>query len=118
MAEMTVHQDVKAGDPIAFAGQRALRTREQRALRLFEQRGEQIEQAGEGIYWVPSWDGERTYTVRYPVDEGEQESCTCNDNTYRGVHCMHIYCCAIHVCKKRARRRRVALYAMCTGELA
>jgi hypothetical protein len=97
---------VRAGDPFAYAGKQEFRTREERAIRLYELRGSRIEQAGEGIYWVPSWDGEREYVVHYPVDEGEAESCTCADHQYRGVNCMHILCAAIYVARKRARRRK------------
>ena len=119
MTEAIQRIQTRAGDPIAHAGTQVLRTREQRALRLFEMRGHEIEQAGEAVYWVPSWAGERTYTVRYPVDEGEQESCECADHVFRGVNCIHILCCAIRVSKKRAQRRRNVVASLAVvGELA
>jgi hypothetical protein len=110
---------VKAGDGFAYAGVRATRTREERAIRLFEMRGHEIEQAGEAVYWVPSWDGQRTYTVHYPVNETETESCTCPDHVFRDAICIHILATAVRCSKKMAQRRRNAVASLAVvGELA
>lgn len=116
--DTTIVKEVRsfAGDGIAHAGRQALRTREGRALRLYEMRGSEIQQVGEGVYWVPSWDGEREHVVRYPVGENETETCSCPDHAYRGAQCMHILCAAIYAAKKRQQRRRNFIHAFVVGE--
>jgi hypothetical protein len=108
-----IEVSVRQGDPFAYEGGRSRKgqntdpwSREQRAIRLYEHRGHQIEQAGDDIFWVPSWDGERTHVVHYPVAEGETESCTCADHVYRGATCMHILAVAIREAKRASQRRR------------
>jgi uncharacterized Zn finger protein len=107
---------VAAGDPIAYAGSKSCKNREERALRLFERRGRQIAQAGEGLYYCPSWDGSREYTVHYPVGENETETCTCPDHVYRGAVCLHIMATAIRVAKVQARNRQNLIHAFLGDE--
>ena len=74
-------------------------TRTARALRLYEERGREIERIGEDLYLVPSQDGERAYPVLY----GESESCLCPDHQYRGVSCVHLLATGIYCAKHRIR---------------
>ncbi len=81
-------------------------TRELRALALHRERGAEIVLVDRDTYEVPSQDGERLYEVVYG---GDTESCTCPDNTYRSVACVHLYAVGIHRAKRRgasARRLR------------
>ena len=45
-----------------------------RAVRLYEERGHEVEALGGGVYMVPSADGERFYRVDY-----RNETCNCPD---------------------------------------
>jgi hypothetical protein len=116
MTDVTIREDTRAGDPIAFAGTKAVRTREQRGLRYFGERGHEIQRAGEGVFWVPSRGGNRTYTVRYPADEGGQESCSCPDASYGDSTCLHLYAVAIKVAKDRERSRKNFIHSVVWGE--
>ena len=78
-------------------------TRTARALRLYEERADEIVQIAPGIYCVPSQDGERSYRVHY----GATESCECPDHTYRGVSCVHIYAVGIAAAKGTIRHPEV-----------
>jgi hypothetical protein len=109
VAEVIIERTSRSGDGIAYAGYVSARTREQRALRLFERRGHQIEQAGENLFYCPSWDGTTEHVVRYG---GEEESCDCPDHIYRGSTCMHLLAVAIRSAKRRARSRRNAIAAV------
>ena len=79
-------------------------TRTARALRLYEERGREIERIGEDLYLVPSQDGERAYPVLY----GEREECLCPDHQYRGATCVHILATGIYCAKRRIRPELVA----------
>ena len=68
-----------------------------RALRLYEEHGDEILQLSPDIFLVPSQDGRRFYRVQY----GEHEFCSCPDHSYRGVNCVHIYCLGIAMAKGR-----------------
>ena len=73
-----------------------------RGLKLFEERGHEIERVWSDLYLVPSCTGERTYRVRYGRD---QESCDCHDFEFHGENCKHIYCVAISRAKRRGAAR-------------
>jgi hypothetical protein len=109
----TVHKETRAGDPIAYAASRALKTREQRAIALYEGFGDRIEQYGETLFYCPSQDGSRSYRVDYG---GDVERCSCDDFRYRtgpsGGTCVHLYTMAIAGAKKRAQRRRNFIAAL------
>ncbi len=66
-----------------------------RGLRLFEERGHEIERLPGDVYLVPG-SGDRTYTVDYAA-----ETCTCPDHTRREIACKHLYAVGI----SRATRR-------------
>src|SRR4051812_12289685 len=58
-----------------------------RAVRLFEEHGDEIEDLGDGIYNVPSSTGTGSYPVNYT-----NESCSCPDaefHTEDGFACKH-----------------------------
>ncbi len=103
MTETIVAPDARKGDGFFAAGQRAIETREARALRLFYADGDRIEQAGPLLYYCPSQDGERYYHVEYG---GQDERCTCPDWQYRGQPCVHLLATAIKQAKGRAKRRK------------
>ncbi len=85
-------------DTITVAQPRTLDTRESRAIALYRDHGRQIVLVDRNTYECPSQDGTRTYEVVYG---GDTESCTCPDNTYRSVACVHLLAVAV----KRAKRR-------------
>jgi hypothetical protein len=109
----TVHQEVRAGDGLAHVGYAALRSREERAIRLFQEHGGQIQQIGPDIYLTPSQDGSLEYLVRYG---GEIEECECNDYVCRGRTCVHLYAVALRVAKKRGQRRDNFVHSFVAGE--
>ncbi len=82
-------------------------SRELRALQLVQAHGKAIERLDRDLYLVPSQDGLRTYRVEY----GEVEACSCPDQGYRGVACVHLYALGVHLAKRRGStaRRLVAL---------
>jgi hypothetical protein len=70
----TIAQETRAGDGFFAAGEarERLETREQRALKLYREHGDEIEQVASNLYWVPGQDGRCEYVLRYPVAVGEQ----------------------------------------------
>ncbi len=76
-------------------------TREQRGLKLFEERGRLIERVAPDFYLVPSQDGERFYHVDY-----RDETCDCPDHEHRRATCLHIYAVGISLAKRRAKAVR------------
>ena len=73
-------------------------TRAARALRLYEERGHEIERLAEDLYRVPSCTGHSVYTVRY----GDVEACECPDFLYGGGRsCKHLLAVGIAHAKKR-----------------
>jgi hypothetical protein len=80
-------------------------TREARGIQLFEERGEDIQQLGRGVYSVPSCSGRDEYLVRY---SDSAESCECKDFEFGHV-CKHLYATALFSAKRRrAVRTRFA----------
>ena len=79
-------------------------TRALRALALYEAHGHRIQDLGEGLFRVPSQDGQRSYVVRY----GEVEACACPDHLYRCATCVHILAVGIYCAKHRIRPELVA----------
>jgi predicted nucleic acid-binding Zn finger protein len=81
-------------------------TRLQRGVRLFRERGHQIERLEIHTYAVPSCSGDETYTVY--TDMG---CCTCPDHRAAkkaGEACKHRVAVEVFICKRRAARRRMA----------
>ncbi len=81
-------------------------TRLQRGVRLFRERGHQIERLEIHTYAVPSCSGDETYTVF--TDMG---CCSCPDHRAAkkaGEACKHRVAVEIFVAKRRAARRRRA----------
>jgi predicted nucleic acid-binding Zn finger protein len=79
-------------------------TREQRALRLYRERGDEIRHLYGSTYRVPAQDGERVYGVEY----GAREYCSCADHRYRNETCVHLYALGIAVAKGRLVHPEVA----------
>ncbi|MDP8951617.1 MAG: hypothetical protein M3N18_05170 [Actinomycetota bacterium] len=75
-------------------------TPESRALRLYRERGAEIERTGPWTYLVPSLSGGEPHAVNYKRETGD-----CADHGYRGVLCVHVYAVGIHRAKRRGGRR-------------
>ncbi len=81
-------------------------TRLQRGIRLFAERGSEIERLEIHTYAVPSCSGDETYTVY--TDMG---CCTCPDHRAAkkaGEACKHRVAVEVFTAKRRAARRRNA----------
>ncbi len=81
-------------------------TRLQRGIRLFNERGAEIERIGINTYRAPSCTGEDSYLVF--TDMG---CCTCPDHRRAkaaGEACKHRVAIEIFTAKRRATRRRRA----------
>ncbi len=82
-------------------------TRLQRGVRLFHERGHEIERTPGGTYRVPSCSGEASYVVYL----GEVTCCSCPDHRRAreaGEFCKHVHAAHIFSAKARAARRRRA----------
>jgi hypothetical protein len=81
-------------------------TRLQRGVRLFRERGAEIERLEIHTYAVPSCSGDETYTVYTDLS-----CCTCPDHRRAkaaGERCKHYHAVEIFTAKRRAARRRRA----------
>lgn len=79
-------------------------TRELRGLKLYRERGDEIEPQGRGVYLVPGCSGS-TYTVDLAVFSDE-ESCTCPDHReHPEFTCKHLTAATLYRAKDNARRR-------------
>ncbi len=79
-------------------------TREVLALRLYRERGAEIERTGPYTYLVPSCTGTGSWAVNY-----RGETCDCPDFERRRVPCKHVYAVGIHRAKRRASSRPAGL---------
>ncbi len=86
-------------------------TREARGIQLFEERGDEIQQLGRGLYSVPSCTGRGDYLVHYSA---EAESCQCKDFEFGHV-CKHLYAVALFAAKRRRAVRVIAPVLMDEG---
>ena len=74
-------------------------TRLGRAVLLFEEHGEDIEDLGGGIYLVPNAQGTQFYRVDY-----RNESCNCPDAEFHPeLTCKHVFAVGIYLAKRRVR---------------
>ncbi len=81
-------------------------TRLQRGIRLFAERGHEIERIAAHTYRVPSCSGDETYTVF--TDMG---CCSCPDHRHAkaaGEACKHRVAVEVFLAKRRAARRHRA----------
>ncbi len=83
-------------------------TRLQRGVRLFNERGHEIERISAHTYRVPSCTGEGFYTAYTDL-----RACTCPDHirakaSGNGERCKHVIAAEIVLAKRRAARRRRA----------
>ncbi|MDP9457513.1 MAG: hypothetical protein M3Q60_17445 [Actinomycetota bacterium] len=79
-------------------------TRLQRGVRLYRERGHEIERLEIHTYAVPSCSGDETYTVYTDL-----RCCTCPDHRRAkaaGERCTHFHAAGIYAAKRRAARRR------------
>jgi hypothetical protein len=79
--------------------------RAERALKLFEERGDEIEHVVADIYLVPSCSDRGAYRVRYG---GLEESCSCKDFEFGGGRaCKHLLAVgAMHAARRSGVRVR------------
>jgi len=91
-------------DATSLALQCSPDSRELRALKLYQEQGNKIRHMYGSTYRVPSQDGERAYEVEY----GRHEYCSCRDNRYRNINCVHIYALAIATAKGSIRHPQLA----------
>jgi hypothetical protein len=106
--DTTIVKEVRTGDPIATAGQQALRTREERALVFYRERGGEVTRMSDSVYRVPSFS---RADVEYVVDY-DAETCTCPPGTYRpSTPCQHVLLVGVINAKRRHRARRVFIHA-------
>ncbi len=83
-------------------------SRLQRGIRLFAERGAEIERIAAHTYRVPSCTGEGFYTAYTDL-----RACTCPDHikakaSGNGERCKHVVAAEIVLAKRRAARRRWA----------
>ncbi len=91
-------------------------TREARGIQLFEERGDEIQQLGRGLYSVPSCTRKGDYLVEY--DPRGDARCQCRDFEFHGQDhpCKHIYGVSLFAAKRRrAVRTRFAPVLMDEG---
>ena len=79
-------------------------TRELRGLRLYRERGDEIEPLGHGKYRVPSCTGGQPYVVDL-APLGGDESCSCPDHA-KGHTCKHLIAATLYRAKRQAEHRR------------
>ena len=71
--------------------------RASRALRLYRERGAEIERTGPWTYLVPSCTGTGSWAVNY-----RRETCDCPDALRNPeTSCKHVYAVGIHRAKRR-----------------
>ena len=88
-------------------------SRAERALRLFEERGDDIVELAAGVYRVPSCSGTGSYDVLY----GEREECPCPDYQYGGGRpCKHLICIGIMHAARRSGVREVRIPRVVGGD--
>ena len=78
-----------------------------RGIKLYRERGDQIERLTANVYAVPSCSGGRSYVVDTALGH-----CTCPDHERAkalGVACKHRVAAEIVQAKRRAARNRVAV---------
>ncbi len=80
-------------------------TRELRGLKLYRERGHEIEHTGHGRYEVPGCSG-GTYEVDLKVFTDEPETCSCPDHQRHKQPCKHVYAVSLYRAKSRAKARR------------
>ncbi len=81
-------------------------TRLQRGVRLFAERGHEIERTTANTYRVPSCSGTGSYLVYLDL-----RACLCPDHRRAkaaGERCKHFHAAYIFAAKRRAARRRAA----------
>jgi hypothetical protein len=84
-------------------------TRIGRAVLLYEEHGEEIEDQGDGIYIVPSSTGAGSYRVDYT-----NETCDCPDYEFHPEEvCKHILAVGISLAKRRTRGARSCFCDAC-----
>jgi SWIM zinc finger len=88
-------------------------SRAERALRLFEERGQGIQRIAAGVYRVPSCSGTGSYDVLY----GQREECPCPDYQYGGGRpCKHLIAVGIMHAARRSGVREVRTVRVAAGD--
>lgn len=83
----------------------SIRSRVLRGIKLHQERADEIEPQGKGVYRIPGGSG--FYRVNLAIFEGD-ESCSCPDFRRHHLTCKHIACATLHRSKVRAAGRRVS----------
>ena len=83
-----------------------------RALDLYREHGEDLQNLGEDVFEVPSCTGRKVYRVRYG---GEVEACECPDFQFGHV-CKHLLAVGIAHAARRSGVREVCLPAAVAGD--
>jgi hypothetical protein len=92
----------------------SVKSRAERALALFEERGSLVRSVAADTFEVPSCGmiGKR-YVVRYG---GGLESCTCKDFEFNGGSCKHLICVGIAHAARRSGIREIRILATVAGD--
>jgi hypothetical protein len=89
-------------------------SRDERALKLFEERGHEIRRMGENLYRVPSCSGPGSYDVLYG---GAREECPCPDFQFGcGRACKHLIALGIMYAARRSGVRVRQSFAHAAGD--
>lgn len=91
----------KGTNPMAVTS--VAETREQRGLRIWRERGDEIRPMSSGGLSVPSESGERTYRVSLM-----DHRCGCPDHERRGETCKHLFAATVWAAHERTKRARRA----------
>jgi len=90
-----------------------LNGRDARALRLFEERGQEIRQIGTDLFEVPSCTVREAYIVEYG---GLVESCTCKNFEFNGGPCKHMIATALLFAARRSGVREIRIPTVVAGD--
>jgi hypothetical protein len=92
---MAVRSLAHPAHPVPFETKERIR----RALKLYEEHGDEIVQSGPREYRVPGCRGGR-YTVKVP--RTGEANCSCKDYRRRQTPCKHCYLATLYIAKRNA----------------
>lgn len=95
-----------------------VRARVLRGLKLFQERGHEIERAPRpASFYIPSCSGEERYEASLGIDD-DAPSCSCPDFRRRQQACKHVYCLEIWTAHRNRQRARGRGPRSSKGEVA